>query len=276
MVIADRLAIYVDSLFESASVQNISIAGIPTILGLFFFAFQLYIDFSAYSQIAIGAARTLGFNLNINFRRPYLSSSFNNFWERWHISLSQWMRDYIFIPLGGSREGKSRTIRNLLIVFAVSGLWHGASWNFVICGVINAVFIILLDPVLSKLKIKGVLSSVIVFSMWTLSLIFFRSGDLTTAMMVIKNLGFSNLDNIFNFGLLKNEMLFSLILIACLMIFEYLEEWIERKEGSLINSLILNRSLLIRWSFYLVLVFSIIFFGVYATNNDNSFIYFQF
>ena len=85
-------------------------------LALIFFAFQLYIDFSAYSQIAIGTAKMLGFSLCTNFRRPYLSSSFNNFWERWHISLSQWMRDYIFIPLGGSREGRRRTVRNLLIV----------------------------------------------------------------------------------------------------------------------------------------------------------------
>ena len=151
MVIADRLAVYVDSVFqEAAAGSSTQILGFPSVLALIFFAFQLYIDFSAYSQIAIGTAKILGFSLCTNFRRPYLSSSFNNFWERWHISLSQWMRDYIFIPLGGSREGRRRTVRNLLIVFAVSGLWHGASWNFVIWGLINGLFVILLDPLLAR------------------------------------------------------------------------------------------------------------------------------
>ena len=276
MVIADRLAVYIDSVFLDAKEGGAEIMGFPSTLALVFFAFQLYIDFSAYSQIAIGTAKILGFNLSTNFRRPYLSSSFNNFWERWHISLSQWMRDYIFIPLGGSREGRARTVRNLLIVFAVSGLWHGASWNFVIWGVINGLFVILLDPLLSKMKVKGVLASIIVFCMWAFSLAFFRADGIDAAAAMINSLGFGNAGRIAEFGLAWTEMTFTIVLLAVLMGFEYIAERLERKGKNVLDILVFNRPGMFRWAVYTVLVFSIILFGVYATNNDNSFIYFQF
>ena len=277
MVIADRLAVYVDSVFQNAAEGGTAeIAGFPSVLGLIFFAFQLYIDFSAYSQIAIGTAKILGFNLSTNFRRPYLSRSFNNFWERWHISLSQWMRDYIFIPLGGSRHGRSRTVRNLLVVFAVSGLWHGASWNFVIWGIINALFVIVLDPLLSRLKVKGLPASMIVFAMWIFSLAFFRAEGFDAALSVIGSMGFGNIGRIADFGLGWNEMVFSLLLLTVLMSFEYVAEGMERKGNNILNVLVFSRSCVLRWGFYFVLVFSIILFGVYAPNNDNRFIYFQF
>ena len=277
MVIADRLAVYVDSVFLTASGQNRGeIQGLPSVLGLIFFAFQLYIDFSAYSQIAVGTAKILGFNLSTNFRRPYLSRSFNNFWERWHISLSQWMRDYIFIPLGGSREGRVRTVRNLLIVFAVSGLWHGASWNFVIWGIINGLFVIILDPLLARLKIKGLPASVIVFVMWTLSLAFFRAEGLDAALGMIGGVGFGNAGSVLDFGLGGNELAFSLAMLAALMCFEYVSENLERKGKNILDMLVFSRPAWLRWSIYMVMVFTVILFGVYATNNDNSFIYFQF
>ncbi len=276
MVIADRLAIYVDSIFESVSSQNDQMAGLPIVLGLIFFAFQLYIDFSAYSQIAIGTAKIFGFQLNTNFRRPYISHSFSNFWERWHISLSQWMRDYLYIPLGGSRVCQWKIIRNVLVVFAFSGLWHGASWNFVIWGLINALFIIILDPVLNKFKIKGMFAAIIVFSMWTLSLIFFRAEGITAALTVVKSLGFGNVDQIVNFGLSSRELYFTLISIGFLMLYELVLERIELKGKNYINVLVVNHHITIRWAIYIILIFAIIFFGIYATNNDNSFIYFQF
>ena len=257
MVIADRLAVYVDSVFQDAAAgSSTQIMGCPSVLALIFFAFQLYIDFSAYSQIAIGTARILGFSLSTNFRRPYLSVSFNNFWERWHISLSQWMRDYIFIPLGGSREGCWKTVRNLLVVFAVSGLWHGASWNFVIWGLLNGLFVVLLDPLLARFKIKGVWASIIVFCMWTLSLVFFRAEGIGAAWTMFGSL--------------------ALIMLAVLMSFEYAAERMEKRGKSILDLLVFNRPGWFRWAVYLLLVFAIIFFGVYATNNDNSFIYFQF
>lgn len=277
MVIADRLAVYVDSVFQDAAAgSSTQIMGCPSVLALIFFAFQLYIDFSAYSQIAIGTARILGFSLSTNFRRPYLSVSFNNFWERWHISLSQWMRDYIFIPLGGSREGRWRTVRNLLIVFAVSGLWHGASWNFVIWGLLNGLFVVLLDPLLARFKIKGVWASIIVFCMWTLSLVFFRAEGIGAAWTMFGSLGLGHLSQISGFGLAWNEMTFTLIMLAVLMSFEYAAERMEKRGKSILDLLVFNRPGWFRWTVYLLLVFAIIFFGVYATNNDNSFIYFQF
>lgn len=128
IMIADRLAVFVEGTFDKGA------SGLPMVLGAVFFAFQLYLDFSAYSDIAIGSAKLFGFDLMTNFRRPYLSTSFSNFWKRWHISLSSWFMDYLYIPLGGNRKGQLRKYLNLLIVFAVSGLWHGASWNFVIWG----------------------------------------------------------------------------------------------------------------------------------------------
>jgi D-alanyl-lipoteichoic acid acyltransferase DltB (MBOAT superfamily) len=134
--------------------------GLPVLLGIVFFAFQLYLDFSAYSDIAIGTAHLFGFQLCKNFNRPYLATSFGNFWKRWHISLSSWFQDYVYIPLGGNRKGAWRTKLNVLIVFALSGLWHGASWNFVIWGMLNALFLILLDPILDLTRCKKEVSIV--------------------------------------------------------------------------------------------------------------------
>lgn len=186
------------------------------------------------------------------------------------------MRDYIFIPLGGSRKGRFRTVRNLLIVFAVSGLWHGASWNFVIWGLINGLFVILLDPLMTRLKIKGVLASVVVFCMWAFSLSFFRAEGLDAAASVIAGIGFARAGSIADFGLGWPEMAFSLALLAILMSFEYVAEHLEGKGKNVLSVLVFSRPGWLRWCIYLALAFSIIFFGVYATNNDNSFIYFQF
>jgi D-alanyl-lipoteichoic acid acyltransferase DltB (MBOAT superfamily) len=130
IVIADRLGLYVNAVYNSPSDWE----GWPVFLATYFFAFQIYCDFSGYSDIAIGAARVMGFNLMENFRRPYFAQSPSEFWRRWHISLSSWFRDYLYIPLGGSRVSVPRWYLNLMIVFLVSGLWHGAAWTFVIWG----------------------------------------------------------------------------------------------------------------------------------------------
>lgn len=271
IVIADRLAIFVDSVFlESAGGD-----GFSNTIALIFFAFQLYIDFSAYSDIAIGVARSLGFNLSLNFNSPYLSNSFSSFWSRWHISLSSWFRDYVYFPLGGNQKGKSKTIRNVIIVFALSGLWHGASWNFVIWGLLNAVFLIALDPILKHLnssKILSFLSPVIVFSCWTLSLAFFRADGFTNAIQFLSELGFSNQEIAMNFGLNESELNLSYLLISFLIVVEIIlskvktvQQWFE------------STSFIIRWIVYLFLILAILFYGSYGqTINDQSFIYFQF
>jgi D-alanyl-lipoteichoic acid acyltransferase DltB (MBOAT superfamily) len=138
VVIADRLAVFVDAVYNSPG----EYAGLPVIIATYFFAFQIYCDFSGYSDIAIGAARVMGIDLMDNFRRPYFSKSIGEFWRRWHISLSTWFRDYLYIPLGGNRVSKVRWLANLMIVFVVSGLWHGAAWTFVIWGGLHGMYLI--------------------------------------------------------------------------------------------------------------------------------------
>lgn len=141
LVIADRLAPYVDAVYSPA-IEAGPVAGGEAWLATYAFAFQIYCDFSGYSLIAIGAARIMGIDLMTNFRRPYFARSVADFWGRWHISLSTWFRDYVYIPLGGNRRGLWRHMRNLLITFAVSGLWHGAGWTFVIWGLLHGGFLI--------------------------------------------------------------------------------------------------------------------------------------
>ncbi len=138
MVIADRLAIYVDQVYNHPA----EFYGFPVILATIFFAFQIYCDFSGYSDIAIGAAKVLGYDLMENFNAPYWANSIGDFWKRWHISLSTWFRDYLYIPLGGNRFGITRMYENLFLTFMVSGLWHGANWTFVLWGALHGFYVI--------------------------------------------------------------------------------------------------------------------------------------
>ncbi|NJN99133.1 MAG: MBOAT family protein, partial [Anaerolineales bacterium] len=138
MVVADRLAIFVNSIYGNPGQYT----GFPLILATYFFAFQIYYDFSGYSDIALGCARVMGFKLMGNFRQPYLATSISDFWQRWHISLSTWFRDYLYIPLGGNRVSRWHWVTNTLIVFMVSGLWHGANWTFVIWGALHGLYTI--------------------------------------------------------------------------------------------------------------------------------------
>jgi D-alanyl-lipoteichoic acid acyltransferase DltB (MBOAT superfamily) len=137
MVVADTLSVYVDQTFNNCAFFNSSLT---CILAAFFFSIQIYCDFSGYSDIARGVARLFGFELMVNFNRPYLATSFTDFWRRWHISLSTWFKDYVYIPLGGNRVGTGKVLRNLWVVFLLSGLWHGASWTFVAWGALHAAF----------------------------------------------------------------------------------------------------------------------------------------
>ncbi|MDR2064400.1 MAG: MBOAT family protein [Prevotellaceae bacterium] len=272
LMVADRLAVFIDSSFDNITTT----AGLPMLLGIIFFAFQLYLDFSAYSDIAIGTAKLFGFDLMTNFRRPYLSTSFGNFWKRWHISLSSWFMDYVYIPLGGNRKGQYRTWLNVLIVFAVSGLWHGASWNFVIWGTLNAMFMILLDPVLNLIKSKNVIAncfkSLFIFACWTLSLVFFRAHGFQTALDCFANLGLSGAENIINFGLNSVELKLSLVLILIIL----LKEMVWEKSETSVPAVFYKMPLIFRWIFYIAFILSIVYFGQYGGENENAFIYFQF
>jgi len=279
IMIADRLAVFVEKVYDNPSAAN----GFPMILGVVFFAFQLYLDFSAYSDIARGTGTLFGFRLMRNFNSPYLSTSFGNFWKRWHISLSSWFMDYVYIPLGGSRIGQARTMLNVLIVFAISGLWHGASWNFVIWGLLNALFMIALDPILNfnrrnlpkteKEKfLPHIFKSLLIFAAWTISLVFFRAKGFDAAIDGFKNLGFDNISEIVNYGLNNAELKLAFILLSILLLKEILWEW----KGETIETRFYKIPGLFRWIFYIILVLSIVYFGQYGTGNEHSFIYFQF
>ena len=271
IMIADRVAVFVNQTY--GDIENAK--GLALFMAVIFFAFQLYLDFSAYSDIAIGSARIFGFKLTTNFRRPYLSVSFSDFWKRWHITLSSWFQDYIYIPLGGSRSGARRTAINVMIVFLLSGLWHGASWNFVIWGAMNGLFLIVFDKIFKLHKstgIKRIFAALLVFTNWAFSLIFFRAQTFADAMLVFKNMGFSNTDQLYRFGLNSMEFSFSIYLILGMMLYEIVAE----KQGDKLLERFYASKPVLRWSLYFILVLSIIFLGFYGSANDNAFIYFQF
>ena len=196
VVIADRLAILVNQVYNNADEYE----GFPLILATYFFAFQIYCDFSGYSDIAIGAAQVMGFDLMENFRRPYHAKSISEFWKRWHISLSTWFRDYVYIPLGGNSTVKWRWYFNLFITFLVSGLWHGADWTFVIWGAIHGFYLIsaiwtngIVNKVYNFIGLKkGSNGRKLIDVIWTFHLvlfawIFFRANSFSDAIYILEN-----------------------------------------------------------------------------------------
>lgn len=272
VVVADRLAGWVDVYFAAPE----ELAGGDAALALVFFGLQLYLDFSAYSDIAIGIARMLGIELMTNFRRPYFARSFSDFWERWHISLSSWFRDYVYIPLGGSRNGKWRTWRNVLVVFLVSGLWHGASWNFVIWGGLNGLFLIAVDPLLTRFKgrVQRVVAPVVVTAGWCLSLAFFRgqgwegATEMLTALM--RGGGSAAVELL---GTTEAEWRLAWWSIVAVLAVDAWGEWHE----FLAKPLSWSPPRWIRWAGYAVVSWAIVLFGIYGVNLDDAqFIYFQF
>ena len=269
VVIADRLALYCNEVYS-----NNSYHGWPVLLAIIFFAFQIYCDFSGYSDIAIGAARVMGFRLMQNFNQPYLSASISEFWKRWHISLSTWFRDYLYISLGGNRVNITRLYFNLFITFLVSGLWHGANWTFIIWGALNGLYIILelsLKPFGARLP--GVFRSrpvniLITFTLINFSWVFFRSKSVAEAVHVIGSvfpLGNIRSMAIEHFNI--KDILFALASIVALEIVTF----INGKHN--LGDFLANQKKWIQWTVYyggLALVF---LFGVY---NNTQFIYFQF
>jgi len=197
VVIADRLAVYVNGVFNNPAVYP----GASLALASFFFAFQIYCDFSGYSDIAIGCAKVLGFNLMSNFRQPYFSRSITEFWRRWHISLSTWLKDYLYIPLGGNRKGEARQKINLLITFLISGLWHGAAWHFVIWGALHGVFQVIgritakfRNVVSRKIglteesRIRKVIQVCVTFTLVCFAWVFFRANSFSDAFLITAKL----------------------------------------------------------------------------------------
>ena len=271
IVIADTCGIIVDAIFLNPESHNSS----TLILAAIFFAFQIYGDFSGYSDIAIGTAKLFGFQLMTNFKVPYFSRNIAEFWRRWHISLSSWFQDYLYIPIGGSRGTKAKTIRNIFIIFLVSGFWHGANWTFLFWGGINA-FLFLPILLVGKNRkylgtvaeerllpsLKEVYQMLLTFGFTTIAWIFFRANSITE--------GFNYINLIykkgFEFPAFKGQAVI-VPLIGVLIIIE----WINRTKSHQLD--IERFSPFIRHSLYIFLLGLIFFFGQY---NKASFIYFQF
>ena len=275
MVIADRLAIVVNDVYSNPTGHS----GQDLIIATVFFAFQIYCDFSGYSDIAIGIARTLGFDLMKNFDSPYFSTSITEFWRRWHISLSTWFRDYVYIPLGGSRNGEYRMYFNLFLVFVVSGFWHGAAITFIIWGAIHGIIIVIekaLSNTVLKVNRKRLIPSIF-YTLFTFGIvcfawIFFRANTFADSVYIVTNLfNFNFVDwSIYNLGLPSHEFDFAIIVIILLLIFDAFH----RKYNAL---RVINKSNFVVQSLaYTVIVFSIIIFGIYGNDSVSEFIYFQF
>lgn len=279
IIIADNAAFLANEIFDNYQNAN----GSLLLLGALFFTFQIYGDFSGYSDIAIGTARLFGISLKKNFNLPYFSRDISEFWRRWHISLNKWFIDYVYIPLGGSRISKSVSIRNVLIVFLLSGLWHGANWTFIAWGAYNGVLIVLLILIGKNKKRENIISPnkfipslkeigeiTITFGLVMLGWILFRAESITMAWDYILNMCNSSIIAIPNFreigiGLIKLTYTIGFIIILQVV------DWIQRKQDfGLEISNIKYRP--IRWSIYL---FIILIFTIFAGGQE-TFIYFQF
>lgn len=273
IIIADNCAEYVNLIFDNPS----DYSGSTLVIGAVLFSFQIYGDFSGYTDIAIGTARLLGIELLQNFSYPYFSRDIAEFWRRWHISLSSWFRDYVYIPLGGSRGSKWEQVRNVFVVFMLIGFWHGANWTFIVYGFINFLYIlplVLFHKNRKNVQIastsKGLISNsklffdiILTFVLVSFARIFFRSNTLDDALFYISKIFSSTL---FNFPeILPKTVIVFLFLFMCI-------EWKGRKDYFAIENFGLNWQKPIRLGFYYVLVTIVL----YYSGKDLQFIYFQF
>jgi D-alanyl-lipoteichoic acid acyltransferase DltB (MBOAT superfamily) len=274
VVIADNCAAYANTIFNNSEHYS----GSTLVLGALFFTIQIYCDFSGYSDIALGTSRLFGIDLLRNFAFPYFSRDIAEFWRRWHISLSSWFKDYLYIPLGGSKGGIWIKIRNILIIFLVSGFWHGANWTFIVWGLLNALYIIPsiifntnrnnLD-IVAKGKylptIKEFLSICLTFSLTVFAWIFFRATSIKNAFSYISGIFSCSLFTIpQGIGIRKS--------IILLIILFFIIEWLGREQQYAIASFGKKWYKPLRWGFYYLIILSILHF----TGKEQQFIYFQF
>lgn len=282
VVIADRLAILVDSVYSNPQSHN----SLSLIIATIFFSFQIFCDFSGYSDMAIGASRVMGFKLMTNFNKPYSSRSIHEFWGRWHISLSTWFRDYLYISIGGNRVTIPRWYLNLFIVFLVSGLWHGASWTFVIWGALHGFYLVF---GMITLKYREKVNKLLLFDrmpfipklstffLVAFAWIFFRANGVDSAIYIVKSL-FNGIPDVINkilnhqplleyLGLGKMDYILSVFLILLL-------ETVHHFQGKKnLSDIFTKKPVYVRWAVYSCFVLIILFFGVFE---NRQFIYFQF
>jgi alginate O-acetyltransferase complex protein AlgI len=273
IVIADNSAQIANEIFNNST----DYSGSTLVLGAFFFTFQIYGDFSGYSDIAIGTSRLFGFNLKQNFAFPYFSRDIAEFWRRWHISLSTWFRDYLYIPLGGSRGGTWMKLRNTFVIFIVSGFWHGANWTFIVWGALNAIYFL---PLLLLKKnrvntnivaqgkylptLKEIFNMLTTFALTVLAWVFFRAENIGHAWSYLSTIFSKSLFTIPYYSGMKTPIL--------LILFFIIIEWLGRESDYAIENIKNKFNLITRWSFYLILI---ILIGLYKGENQ-QFIYFQF
>jgi D-alanyl-lipoteichoic acid acyltransferase DltB (MBOAT superfamily) len=272
IVIADRSAEYVNQIFNNYTEHT----GSTLLLGALFFAFQIYGDFSGYSDIAIGTARLFGFNLMQNFAFPYFSRDIAEFWRKWHISLSTWFRDYVYIPLGGSRGNIRFKIRNVFIIFIVSGFWHGANWTFIIWGALNAIYFLPL-MLLNKNRtntgviaegrvlpsIKEFLAMTVTFLLTVFAWVFFRAENVPHAIDYLRSM--------FSLSLFTKPDIFPIYTLMLIVIFLAVE-WSGREHQYALEKLGLRWKVPFRYAMYYLIIFAIFLF----MREQQNFIYFQF
>ncbi|MDQ1255812.1 MAG: hypothetical protein QG656_406 [Candidatus Hydrogenedentes bacterium] len=278
VVVADRLAVYVNAVYNDPGGATPA----TVLLATYFFAFQIYCDFAGYSNIAIGSAQVLGYDLMTNFRRPYLAASVREFWRRWHISLSTWFRDYLYVPLGGNRVSKSRLYANLLAVFLLSGLWHGANWTFLVWGLLHGGYMIAsvateglrerwaqASGLAHFPRIRRVFQTIVTFHLIAFAWIFFRANSMTDVWILLKTLAapsWSSLESVM--GPLS-PLNFSVAIMAIVTV--TVIHGIQTRGP--IRQRLTAQPLAVQWCVYYALLFAILIFGKF---DDQPFLYFRF
>jgi D-alanyl-lipoteichoic acid acyltransferase DltB (MBOAT superfamily) len=275
IVIADNCAQYANEIFNNSA----DYGGMTLVLGALFFTFQIYGDFSGYSDIAIGTSRLFGFNLKQNFAFPYFSRDIAEFWRRWHISLSTWFRDYLYIPLGGSRGGTWMKVRNTFIIFIVSGFWHGANWTFIVWGALNAFYflpLLLTDNNRNHIEtvalgkffpsIKELSFIFLTFGLTVLAWIFFRADNIGHAIQYILDI-FKNPNSFISFDIYWKYKMINFLISIFIAI-----EWLGRDGKYAIEHLGVKWSVPLRYAMYYAIIIAIFWFG----GKEQQFIYFQF
>lgn len=282
--VADRLDYIVGHAYDGYATET----GMILLIGMVAYAFQLYCDFMGYSYIALGLAKTLGFDLQDNFRRPYFSTSVKEFWSRWHISLSEWLRDYIYFPMGGSRKGKARTLINIAIVFLISGIWHGKGVTFLIWGMLHGLYRIIEELTLEKRtgfvtsvksvngrKVLNWLFGLLTFAAVDFAWLFFRAESVQSAFTIIRRIITENdairtvRDGLYTFGLSRKELLVWGLGLLVVLVVDCLHE-----KGISISEWLNKRNYILRWSFYIVFVTFMICAEIYYYGySASTFIY---
>lgn len=287
VVVADRLASIINPIYNGWEDQR----GMHLMVATVLFSFQIYCDFEGYSQIAIGSAKVLGFHINKNFRAPYLCTSIRGFWKKWHISLTSWFRDYLYIPLGGNRKGRMKKYLNTMIVFLCSGLWHGASWHFVAWGGLNGLYNVVQDAgqnnfnkICSFFKIDTkaflwkCLCGICTFFLINISWVFFRAAGMRQSCSILKKIWADfNLWYLFSGGFYElfgssKELVITILSLSIVVFVDIL-----KNQGFDIKSYILRQQIFYRWLFYLAIIFTVVMWGGYGSGYEQTqFIYFQF